>query len=249
MENPTQPTSTETPMFAIGLTFREVSATQLRRARRWHPGFPNDGWTGADWSNAMCGEAGETANIVKKLRRLDFGLQQAAGDKREDLLAKLAMEIGDTFLYLDLLAQHYGLDTARCIAETFNRVSVREGFPERLPRPDAGPADVTRGHELSKFANDPRVAIDAWGASERDVTYRIPTRWIPSVPPSSGLDWSVFTPGDDVVVTYEQHGTVHGWVVDAENDADSPDKASRMTTWGAYASADVALSHVLGDPR
>lgn len=41
-----------------------------RRCERWHPGFPHDpgGWSGADWSNAMCGEAGEAANVVKKLR-------------------------------------------------------------------------------------------------------------------------------------------------------------------------------------
>lgn len=114
------------------LTFGEVSEINRARCERWHPGFPDDGWTGADWSNAMNGEAGEVANVVKKLRRLDFDLTQAAGDTREGLLAKLAMEIGDTFMYLDLLAQHYGLELARCVVDTFNRVSVREGFPERL---------------------------------------------------------------------------------------------------------------------
>lgn len=114
-------------------TFAEVSRINRQRCERWHPGFPDDGWTGADWSNAMAGEAGETCNVVKKLRRIEFGLSQAAGDQRDDLLAKLATEIGDTFMYLDLLAQHYGLDIARCVVDTFNRVSVREGFPERLP--------------------------------------------------------------------------------------------------------------------
>lgn len=114
------------------LTFHAVSDINRARCERWHPGFPNDGWTGADWSNAMQGEAGEAGNVVKKLRRIEFGLNQAAGDQRDDLLAKLATEIGDTFLYLDLLAQHYGLDLARCVADTFNRVSVREGFPERI---------------------------------------------------------------------------------------------------------------------
>jgi NTP pyrophosphatase (non-canonical NTP hydrolase) len=114
------------------LTLQQISAANRARCERWHPGFPNDGWTGADWSNAMAGEAGETCNVVKKLRRLDFDLQQAAADTRPDLLAKLATEVGDTFIYLDLLAQHYGLDLGRCVVDTFNRVSVREGFPERL---------------------------------------------------------------------------------------------------------------------
>lgn len=114
------------------LTFQAVSEVNRMRCERWHPDFPNDGWTGSDWSNAMQGEAGEAGNKVKKLRRLDFGLTQAAGDTREQLLADLATEIGDTFMYLDLLAQFYGLDIATCVVDTFNRVSEREGFPERI---------------------------------------------------------------------------------------------------------------------
>lgn len=117
------------------LTFRTVSDLNRQRCERWHPGFPDDGWTGADWSNAMAGEAGETCNVVKKLRRADSGIQQAAGDGRADLIAKLGTEIGDTYLYLDLLAQFYGLDLADCVTATFDRVSVREGFPERLGTP------------------------------------------------------------------------------------------------------------------
>lgn len=122
------------------LTFEQVSAINRKRCERWHPGFPYDEWTGADWSNAMCGESGETANVVKKLRRQEVGVEQAerlqsADDEahREMLLDKLATEIGDTFLYLDLLAQYYGLDVATCITDTFNRVSKQEGFPEMLP--------------------------------------------------------------------------------------------------------------------
>lgn len=121
------------------MTFHDVSEINLKRCERWHPGFPNDGWTGSDWSNAMAGEAGEACNVVKKLRRDDFGKVQAAADNRADLLAKLATEIGDTFLYLDLLAQFYGLDIAQCVVDTFNRVSIREGFPERIA-PAAVPA-------------------------------------------------------------------------------------------------------------
>lgn len=122
------------------LTFQQLSTVNAQRANRWHHGFPKhkDGWTGADWSNAMCGEAGETANVVKKLRRLDTDVQQAeqgeheVQDYQNMLRQKLATEIGDTFMYLDLLAQFYGLKMEECVAETFNRVSEREGFPERI---------------------------------------------------------------------------------------------------------------------
>jgi NTP pyrophosphatase (non-canonical NTP hydrolase) len=116
------------------LTFQEFSRINSERVRRWHPGFPGgDGWTGADWSNAMQGEAGEAGNVVKKLRRIETGQLSARNDgKREELLAHLADEIGDVYAYLDLLAQFYGLDIAACVAEKFNRVSVREGMPERI---------------------------------------------------------------------------------------------------------------------
>jgi NTP pyrophosphatase (non-canonical NTP hydrolase) len=115
------------------LTFAAVSAINRQRAARWHGDpFWEDGWTGADWSNAMAGEAGETCNVVKKLRRFDFGIRQAEAPDREALMAKLATEIGDTFLYLDLLAQFYRLDLATCVVDTFNRVSDREGFPDHI---------------------------------------------------------------------------------------------------------------------
>jgi len=109
------------------LTFIAVSAANVARARRWHPDFDDDEhprWTGADWSNAMFAPAYAQA-------ALDLDAGKLLGGRGE-LLNKLADEIGDVFLYLDLLAQFYGLDIDRCIADTFNRVSVREGFPERL---------------------------------------------------------------------------------------------------------------------
>lgn len=142
------------------ITFHEVSTMSARRACRWHSGFPNheDGWTGADWSNAAQGEGGEmleavqalllanaaashlglAGNIVKKLRRIDTSVHQAEQGAEPDeayiavLKQKLATEIGDTILYLDLLATYYGLSTGQCVADTFNRVSEREGFPERI---------------------------------------------------------------------------------------------------------------------
>lgn len=115
------------------LTFAEVREANLARAKRWHPGFPNDeSWNGADWSNAMCGEAGETANVVKKLRRHESGLTGSLDPSKAELLAMLADEIGDVFAYLDLLASYYGVDLAAAVVSKFNRVSERQGFPERL---------------------------------------------------------------------------------------------------------------------
>jgi NTP pyrophosphatase (non-canonical NTP hydrolase) len=119
-----------------GLTFAEISAINRQRCDRWHDGFPNheDDWTGADWSNAMQGEAGEAGNVVKKLRRQELSTPGNRGDDLGDgvLLNKLAAEIADTFIYLDLLATYYGIDLEQAVIDKFNEVSEREGFPEMI---------------------------------------------------------------------------------------------------------------------
>lgn len=133
------------------LTFKTVRDTNNSRCRRWHPGF-NDGtdpWNGADWSNAMQGEAGEAGNVVKKIRRLECHypdykqLNVTMGEFRE----QLGDELADTFLYLDLLAQYYGVDLAAAIVRKFNLVSEANGFPERLPTCDC--PDGMRYHAVN----------------------------------------------------------------------------------------------------
>ena len=47
----------------------------------------------------------------------------------------LADELADVYLYLDLLAWHYGIDLPYAIVAKFNLVSARQGFPEELPWP------------------------------------------------------------------------------------------------------------------
>lgn len=132
------------------LTFENLSTTNAARCQRWHgPDWtgPEDSWTLADWSNAMNGEAGEAANIVKKIRRVDSGLwekQRWPGDNggglaemlgeqaRAELLAKLADELADVVCYADLLATKAGIDLGEAVRAKFNRVSKAQGFPERL---------------------------------------------------------------------------------------------------------------------
>ena len=116
------------------LTFAEVTAANVTRAEKWHPGFPKDEeWSLADWSNAMCGEAGETANVVKKIRRYECGLRNELDGHVEELRSKLAKELADVYLYLDLLAVKAGVDLPAAIVAKFNLVSERQGFPDRLP--------------------------------------------------------------------------------------------------------------------
>jgi NTP pyrophosphatase (non-canonical NTP hydrolase) len=112
-------------------TFEAVSRVNLERALVWHPGGLQE-WSPAEWGNAAAGEMGELCNVLKKILRVEGGIQQANNLDKNTLRQMAAQEIGDTFLYLNLIAQRLGLDMYECIADTFNRVSEREGFEQRL---------------------------------------------------------------------------------------------------------------------
>jgi len=120
------------------LTFEDLSTQNRSRVHRWHGGDAEP-WSGADWSNAMCGESGEAANVVKKLRRIETSITQGTyhgedttSTDRAELVAKLGNEIADVIIYADLLAFHYGIDVEAAVREKFNRVSVAQDFPERI---------------------------------------------------------------------------------------------------------------------
>lgn len=73
---------------------------------------------------AMTGEQGELANLLKKIRRGDFTL-----DEKRDEVAK---EIADVAIYLDLLAAKLGIDLGKAVREKFNEVSDRRKCPIKL---------------------------------------------------------------------------------------------------------------------
>lgn len=113
------------------LTFWKLQQTNQHRCRRWHSP-DTERWTGADWSNAMNGEAGEAANVVKKLRRHETRTATEIDPPLATLQVMLSDEIADTILYAFLLADHYGIDVETAVRLKFNAVSERQGFPERL---------------------------------------------------------------------------------------------------------------------
>jgi NTP pyrophosphatase (non-canonical NTP hydrolase) len=121
-------TPVATPTHIIDL----VSQMNRARAKEWHRGIK---WSLADWSNALCGEVGELANVVKKLRRLETGTGVRMEEMhREDLITKAKKEVADVFLYLDLLLEQLDSDAEmlEVVADKFNETSETFGFAHRL---------------------------------------------------------------------------------------------------------------------
>jgi NTP pyrophosphatase (non-canonical NTP hydrolase) len=81
-------------------------------------------WSLGEWSNAVLGELGEAANIIKKVQRGDLALDEA-----REMLAK---EFADVATYLDLLAYRAGVDLGVAVAEKWDRVSERIDVPLRI---------------------------------------------------------------------------------------------------------------------
>lgn len=117
----------------MSLTFRALRAANLDRlpqfrdakGRLSHSRPDGFDWPLSQWANAVCGELGEAANLIKKIERGDFTLEEA----RESL----ADELADIVTYLDLLANRAGVDLGAATVSKFNRVSKRVKATSRLP--------------------------------------------------------------------------------------------------------------------
>jgi NTP pyrophosphatase (non-canonical NTP hydrolase) len=86
-----------------------------------------DYWSTSDWFTAIMGELGEAANVAKKLNRIRDGIP---GNKeaKEQLELKLRRELGDTFVYLDLLCQSRGFFIGDAALEVFRLKSKEIGY-------------------------------------------------------------------------------------------------------------------------
>lgn len=133
MENPYPKEPEPLDRSALIRSLSQLSRINAQRGNRFHVGGMEE-WTILEWSGAMCGEAGEAANACKKLRRMQLGGSHLKNNYAtvDMALLKIAEEVAGTFLYLDLLCTRAGISLPQAIIAEFNRVSEREGFPERF---------------------------------------------------------------------------------------------------------------------
>ena len=93
-------------------------------------------WTLLEWAGALCGEAGELANLLKKVRRGDVTLDEAR--------PAIAKELADNVIYLDIIAKQAGIDLGRAVTQKFNETSTKTGVAVYL-YDDVWPAEHTYG--------------------------------------------------------------------------------------------------------
>lgn len=75
------------------------------------------------FSNALAGEAGEVANVVKKMERHRMGLRGSIADPNA-----LGFELADVLTYTDLTALRADLDLGYVFVRKFNEVSAKYGM-------------------------------------------------------------------------------------------------------------------------
>jgi NTP pyrophosphatase (non-canonical NTP hydrolase) len=96
----------------------EAWAVHLTVIKRWEPASDEDKHFIA---LAMAGEVGEALNLIKKDWRGDAG----------DRSGKLALELADIRIYLELLARCYGVDLDKACATKMDELLAR--WPECRP--------------------------------------------------------------------------------------------------------------------
>jgi len=112
-------------MEAKKLTFSDLRKANLarlpefknRKGRPAHSMKDGSDWKLSAWSNAVLGELGEAANLIKKIERGDLSLEEARGD--------LGKELADVQVYLDILAFRAGVNLGDATIQKFTEVSLR----------------------------------------------------------------------------------------------------------------------------
>ncbi len=103
------------------LDFAALRAANVARCEEsFHP--LND-WTPEQWLNAVAGEVGSVAHLIKKAH--GFPNPPLKSDAFGD-------ELADVAIYLDLLAARCGIDLGEAIRRKFNAVSESKGSKQLL---------------------------------------------------------------------------------------------------------------------
>ncbi len=104
-----------------GLTFNTLRNANIERGKTAKKFNKAEKWIPAQWVTALVGELGEAANILKKVDRGDYTLDEVKSD--------IADELADVQCYLDRLADKLGINLGEATMKKFNEVSRRVESP------------------------------------------------------------------------------------------------------------------------
>lgn len=99
------------------LSFATLREANIKRRKTTKAFAKCESWRVSDWFSAMIGEAGEFANLNKKVDRGDFPLHEVR--------AELGKELADIVIYADILAYEIGVNLEHAVRDKFNEVSSR----------------------------------------------------------------------------------------------------------------------------
>ena len=91
-----------------------------------------DSWSPNDWMTAAAGELGEAANMLKKIKRGDYALDDPYNEHGVTYRDAVGWELADVVIYLDLLAARLGIELGEAVRAKFNIVSDRRGSDLKL---------------------------------------------------------------------------------------------------------------------
>lgn len=156
-----------------GLTFRTLREGNVKRlplfkrkdGKPAHMKPDGSDWSPASWLQAIVGELGEYANLRKKVERGDLTLAKAKD--------KLASELADVVIYLDLLAYRLGIDLGEAVTTTWNKKAEDLGIPMYLDAEDwhysrkltPNEEALLKGH---KIVPCPRCSIEGESETEEN---------------------------------------------------------------------------------
>jgi NTP pyrophosphatase (non-canonical NTP hydrolase) len=114
-------------------TLRRANTMRLplfknRRGEPAHSQPDGSDWSNPEWCNAVLGELGELANLLKKVRRGDY----SPLEMESHINKAIADELADVVTYLDILAFRCGVNLGQATMDKFNEVSRRVGCAVRI---------------------------------------------------------------------------------------------------------------------
>jgi len=93
---------------------------------------PLEHWTPGEWLQEFAGESGELSDAYKKMNRLRVGYNDNRDLTQEDVMQKIAEEVGDCYISLQMFCTAMGIDIMAAAAMKFNITSEKMGQPHRL---------------------------------------------------------------------------------------------------------------------